>query len=365
MSQSRMDELSVGNETYGFDAIRGVQASHEFYVAMCPLKIIPKLFIFNDYDIPPELRAQRTLRESRIPALKNYILNNPDSYIFSSLTSSVDGNMKFIPSPSLGKEGKLGRLYINMDSKLLINDGQHRRKAIEEALKEKPDLGHEMISVVFFQDKGLKRSQQMFSDLNKNAVKPTKSLNILYDHRDEFSKFIVNMVNIIPIFEGRVDLEKTSISNRSKKAFTLNGILDATKRLLGKNLITKITKEEKEYIKEFWEVVATNIPEWQLMLDKKMVPFDLRTGYINTNTNVLNLLGIVGNDLMTQYPDSWKEKLRGLKKIDWSKKNPEWKGNLIVNGQMQKNIRGIQMAANIVLQKCGGKISEDRLKYES
>lgn len=365
MSQSRVGELSVGNETYGFDAIRGIQASHEFYVAMCPLKIIPKLFIFNDFDIPPELRAQRTLRESRIPVIKNYILSNPDSYIFSSLTASVDGNMKFIPSASLGQEGKLGRLYINMDSKLLINDGQHRRKAIEEALKENPDLGHEMISVVFFQDKGLKRSQQMFSDLNKNAVKPTKSLNILYDHRDEFSKFIVNLVNKIPIFEGRVDLEKTSISNRSKKAFTLNGISDATIRLLGKNKVKKLTEGEKKYIKEFWEIVATNISEWQLLLDGKMTPYDLRKGYINTNTNVLNVLGIVGNILMTEYPDNWKEKLRGLKRINWSRNNPEWNGRLIINGQMQKNILGIQLAANIVLQKCGVKLSEDRLRYES
>ena len=167
MSQDRVDEQSVGSETYGFDAIRGTQAKREFYVAMCPLKIIPKLFIFNDYDIPPELRAQRTLHESRIPAIKNYILNNPDDYTFSSLTASVDGVMRFTPSPSLGENGKLGRLYINMDSRLLINDGQHRRKAIEEALKERPELGHEMISVVFFQDDGLKRSQQMFSDLNK------------------------------------------------------------------------------------------------------------------------------------------------------------------------------------------------------
>jgi len=355
----------VGNETYGFDAIRGVQATHEFYVAMCPLKIIPKLFIFNDYDIPPELRAQRTLRESRIPALKNYILNNPDSYIFSSLTASVDGNMKFAPSLSLGKEGKLGRLYINMDSRLLINDGQHRRKAIEEALKENPDLGHEMISVMFLQDKGLKRSQQMFSDLNKNAVKPTKSLNILYDHRDEFSKFIVSLVNSIPIFEGRVDLEKTSISNRSKKAFTLNAISDATMRLLGKIKAKKITKEEKEYVKEFWEIVATNIPEWQLLLSGKVTPYDLRQGYINTNTNLLNVLGIVGNILMIQYPDNWKEKLRGLKKIDWSRDNPEWNGRIIINGQMQKNILGIQLAANVVLQKCGVPLSEDRLRYES
>lgn len=365
MSQTKAAELSVGNEVYGFDAIRGVQATHEFYVAMCPLKIIPKLFIFNDHDIPPELRAQRTLRKARIPAIKNYILNNPDSYIFSSLTASVDGNLKFVPAPSLGAEGKLGRLYINMDSRMLINDGQHRRQAIEEALKENPDLGHEMISVVFFQDKGLKRSQQMFSDLNKNAVKPTKSLNILYDHRDEFSKYIVGLVNIIQVFEGRVDLEKTSISNRSKKAFTLNGISDATKRLLGKNKVTKITNEEKELVKEFWEIVSTNMNEWQLMINGKMTPYDLRQGYVNTHTNVLNLLGILGNVLIKEYPNNWKEKLRGLKKVDWSRDNPEWNGNLIVNGQMHRAIQGIQVAVNIVLEKIGIELSESRLRYKS
>ena len=83
-----------------------------------------------------------------------------------------------------------------------------------------------MISVVFFEDKGLKRSQQMFSDLNKNSVKPTKSLNILYDHRDEFAKFIVAISHELEIFSGRVELEKPAISNRSTKFFTLNGIAD-------------------------------------------------------------------------------------------------------------------------------------------
>ena len=37
---------------YSFDAIRGVQAGREFYVAMCPLKTIPKLFIFTDSELP-------------------------------------------------------------------------------------------------------------------------------------------------------------------------------------------------------------------------------------------------------------------------------------------------------------------------
>ena len=364
MSKSRIAEQSVGGETYGFDAIRGTQAKREFYVAMCPMKIIPKLFIFNDYDIPPELRAQRILKDSRIPAIKNYILNNPEDYTFSSLTASVDGVMKFTPAASLGENGKLGRLYINMEARLLINDGQHRRKAIEEALKENPDLGHEMISVVFFHDAGLKRSQQMFSDLNKNAVKPTKSLNILYDHRDQFSKFIVSLVDSVDIFEGRVELEKTSISNRSTSAFTLNGIADASLRLIGLRKNRKPSEDEKKLIKEFWETVSKHIPQWQLLIQDKVTSSELRKNFVHTNTNCLNAMGIAGQIIIQENPDSWKDVLKNLKKVDWSRESPDWEKRLILNGQMQKHAMGIDLAANVILQKCGISLSEDRQKIE-
>ena len=345
-------EKQVGDVTYGFDAIRGIQASREFYVAMCPLKTIPKLFIFNDHDIPVELRAQRTLKESRIPAIKDYILNNPKDYIFSSLTASVDGKMKFFPSPALGEDSKLGRLYINMDSKLLINDGQHRRKAIEEALKENPELGHEMISVVFFKDDGLKRSQQMFSDLNKNAVKPTKSLNILYDHRNEASRFIVEMISELLIFKNRTELEKTTISNRSKNAFTLNGISDASLKLIGKNKSSKIPSEKQELIKKFWDTVSKYITQWHELIDESITPYALRQEFISTNTNVLNALGIAGKKLIQKYPDSWESKLKNLRKIDWSRNAPEWEGNLVINGQLQRQTKGIVLAAEMIFEIC-------------
>ena len=356
--------MSKVGETYGFDAIRGIQAGREFYVSMCPLKIIPKLFIFTEFDLPPELRAQRTLRASRIPALKNYILNNPKDYIFSSLTASVDGTMKFEPAPSLGEGGKLGRLYVSMESRLLINDGQHRRQAIEEALKENPDLAHEMISVVFFEDKGLVRSQQMFSDLNKNAVKPTKSLSILYDHRDEFAKFIVAISYELEIFSGRVELEKTAISNRSIKFFTLNGIADATRRFLGIKG-TKISVDEQNMAKEFWNEIAKNIPEWQLLIQKRVTTSELRKEYVHSHTNLLNALGIVGNVLQNEYPSDWKQKLASLQNIDWSRSNPEWEGKLLLRGRMLKTKLGIELAANTILKKCGIPLSDERLNYEN
>jgi len=356
--------VSKIGETYGFDAIRGIQAGREFYVAMCPLKIIPKLFVFTEFDLPPELRAQRTLRASRIPALKNYILNNPKDYIFSSLTASVDGTMKFESTPSLGKDGKLGRLYVSMESRLLINDGQHRRKAIEEALKEKPEMGHEMISVVFFQDSGLKRSQQMFSDLNKNAIKPTKSLNILYDHRDKFSKFIVDLTSIVDIFKDRVELEKTTISNRSTKAFTLNGISDATLHLFGITKTRKLTKDEEAVVKEFWDLVSKYIPEWSLLLEKKISAADMRKEFVHGNTNTLNALGIVGRILIREYPEEWKEKIKELRNVNWSRTNSQWEGRLLLNGRMLKNAIGVELAANTILENCGVQLPEDRVKHE-
>jgi hypothetical protein len=54
---------------YTFPAMRGVQARREFFVAMCPLRLVSKIFLFDEQEIPPELRAQRVLNRARIPAI--------------------------------------------------------------------------------------------------------------------------------------------------------------------------------------------------------------------------------------------------------------------------------------------------------
>ena len=38
----------TNNFFYTFPAIKGIQASKEYFVIMCPLKILSKLFIFYD-----------------------------------------------------------------------------------------------------------------------------------------------------------------------------------------------------------------------------------------------------------------------------------------------------------------------------
>ena len=52
---------------YRFPVVRGVQAAREYYIAMIPLKMIPRLFPPGEEYVPPEYRAQRKLNMARIP----------------------------------------------------------------------------------------------------------------------------------------------------------------------------------------------------------------------------------------------------------------------------------------------------------
>jgi DNA sulfur modification protein DndB len=351
---------------YMMSAVRGIQAGREYYLAMCPMKLIPKLFLFNEHELPPELRAQRVLNRARIPEMTGYIVSNPNDYVFSSITASIDSKVNFIPFGTSGLENKVGTLIIPMSAQFIINDGQHRRAAIEEALKIRPELGNETISVVFFIDAGLKRSQQMFSDLNKHAVRPTRSLGILYDNRDPLSQLSLKLVSKVPVFYGFTDLEKTTISNRSKDMFTLSSIYLATQALLGKKQkVKRITKEEEDLAIEYWTEMSKVIPEWQLLIDRKINSSELRKDYIHAHGITLHALGIVGIALTKQYPNTWKKQLTKLKDIDWSRSNTGlWEGRAMIGGRINKTQMNLMLTTNAIKQILGLKLLPEEEKAE-
>src|SRR2546423_12478334 len=127
-----MKEQTPSVMTLAFPAMRGTMGKRDFYVAILKLNLVPKLFRFRDWaELPPEQRAQRVLQKSRIPEITQYILDNEEGYLFSALTASFDCEPRF--TAVKGHED-VGSLEIPFDADLVINDGQHRRAAIEEAL---------------------------------------------------------------------------------------------------------------------------------------------------------------------------------------------------------------------------------------
>lgn len=333
---------------YVFPAIRGIQAKREYYASMCPLRLIPKLFIFDGVETAPELRVQRQISQVRIPEISRYILENPDDYVFSALTASIDGEITFKQMGGTETSNRIGILHVPTTSHFVINDGQHRRAAIELALKSHPEIGEETITVVFFRDVELRRSQQMFADLNRHAVRPSKSLNLLYDHRDTTAQITKTLIRRSSVFDGLVELKKTALSYHSRKLFTLSALYDATNELL-KDLCLEEPNEAAELALSFWTHVARQIKEWGYVKEGRQTAGDVRTDYIHTHGVVLQALARVGNLLVLQHPDDWQNEIRRIVKIDWRRNNAKlWEGRALLAGRIRMSQNNVTLTANAI-----------------
>ncbi|KAI9130031.1 DNA sulfur modification protein DndB [Acaryochloris sp. CCMEE 5410] len=334
---------------YVFPAIRGIQAGHEYYVSMCPVRLIPKLFSFDDEEIPAEMRSQRILNKHRVPDIARYILDNPKDYVFSAITVSVNSSINF---EALAGED-IGQLKIPMDARFVINDGQHRRAAFEQALKDNPELGDETIAVVFFRDLGLKRSQQMFTDLNRYASRPDASLNILYDYRDQKAILSKEVVKRVPVFSKLTSTERSNLPVRSSKLFTLSSIYSATQHLLVNH--KEVELEAKiNLATRFWAAVSQNILDWHQVMLKEVSAGEIRREYVHSHAVTLAGLGGAGAALTTIYPDGdWAELLRGLRKIDWRRSNPDWEGRIMSAGRLSKSRASINFLTAYVKKALG------------
>ncbi len=342
-----------------FPAIKGRQGKRDFYVAMFPLKVIPKLFRFTDYaELPPEQRAQRVLVKSRVPAIAKYILDNEEGWVFSSLTASYkvnDDDERFEPS---NLDPQIGMLSLPLDTEFLINDGQHRRAAIEEALRENRSLESETISVVLFPRESLERDQQIFSDLNRTVQKTSRSLDILYDHRDPMNSLALEVGERVPVFRGRVEKDQVSLSARSARFVTLSSLYDANVQLLGRpaaDIDDDAVGELTDLAIEFWTTVMQNIPAWGAVARDELQPKDVRAESISSTAVVLWALGNAGRELLARFPDAadWKSRLVSLREIDWRKINPEWQGIAMLGTDVVTRRQTKDATANYIKWKLG------------
>jgi DNA sulfur modification protein DndB len=347
-----------------FPAVRGIQAGREYYVSMCPLGLVPKIFVFNDIGIPAEQRAQRQLNRGRVPEITRYLIENKDSYVFSALTASIDGEAQFTPSGT-GTGDQFGTLSVQMNSaRIVINDGQHRRAAIEAAIEQAPALADETIAVVLFHDRGLERCQQMFADLNRYAVRPSRSLSVLYDHRDDQALLAKLVVSKLPELAELVEMERSSLSPRSKPLFTLSAIYTATAALLA-DIDVEGSDARAKVAADFWARVARHMPQWEEVRAGRLTSGAVRDTYIHSHGVVLHALGRVGNALLKSERKGKKDDpMARLELLDWRRVAPDWEGRAVVAGRMSKTHQSVTLTANRIKRHLGLELSADEQALE-
>jgi DNA sulfur modification protein DndB len=339
-----MSSIQGGDMKVSIPAIRGTMGGRQYFTISVSMAEVPRLFRFNDWEqSTPELRAQRVLNKSRVPDIMKYILDNEDGYLFSSITASYSAEVKFT---ALGENSDLGTLELELENlELIINDGQHRSAGIAAAIKENPALAKDKISVLLFPMENLDRLQQMFTDLNRYAHKTSKSLDVLYDHRDNLSALTMDTSEQVDVFRGMVDKEKITIPMRSEKLFTLSTLYDADEELIGDKVDKRGTKDYEEKLAlatEYWTVLSNVIIDWRKVKDEHLRAPALRQEKINTHAVVMRALGGAGHALIDEYPQDWQKRLEPLRQVDWrksvgSKVNPLWDNVCITAGSVVSN----------------------------
>lgn len=358
-----------------FPAMRGRMGARDYFATIMGLSEIPRFFKFNDWEqFSPELRAQRVLNESRVPVVTKYIVDNEDSYLFSSITASYSSAINFTPSSE--EQPNIGHIQLDLEEmEFVINDGQHRCAAIAQALKENPNLAKDRISVLLFPMESIERMQQMFSDLNRFAQRSSKSLNILYDHRDSLAALTNVVVEKVDVFRGLVDMERVSIPIRSEKLFALSTLYDANKELLGGKVDppgSETFAKTCDRVVKYWNELAKIIKDWKKVSEGLVAAAAVRQEKINTHATVLRALGGVGRVLYERHPDQWHEHLQNLTKVDWRKSvggkvNPMWDGVCISAGSVVANrqarlatLETLCKAANVSRNHSSGKRKRGR-----
>jgi len=345
--------------SYKFPAVKGIQAGKEFFTAMIPLRLLSKLFGNDDEYVPPEYRAQRRLNTTRIPEIKDYILDNRDSYVFSALAASIDGDYEFLPIAAIAD---LGVLEVSMDARFMIVDGQHRKASIIEALAEDETLKDETISVVLYEDKGLANSQQMFTDLNKHAVKTSNSIAELYDSRDPLAVITRRVIASIDFLNQFTDKEKDILGKFSSNFFTLNTFYKANKKV-----IKKATPDESVeiFLKRYWSIISNNIVPWNEVVNRQLSKVDLREQYIATQAIIIQSLGILGNYFFNHPEINMETTLTGLQNVDWLRTAPCWVGRVVrTNGKIINSNDAAHLVCNVLKNAISIELDAEDQTYE-
>lgn len=290
-----MNKVTPAANTITIPATRAVMGDTEYYTANFPMGMVVKLFQYDPEQmstLPVEYRTQRALKKNRVPEIASYIVDN-DDYIFSSITVSIDADDLVFRASEISPD--VGLLELPMETEWVVNDGQHRVAGIAEALRRHSDRRTDSISVVILPDRGLDRSQQIFSDLNRTVQKTSKSLDILFDHRVPLNRITNACVDRVRLFKGKTDKERVSLALRSADFATLSGVQNANAQLLA-DLADRI-EDDTEYSRvedltiDFWEYVTPLVTPWAEIAGDRMRPADARTDYLSSYALALWAVG--------------------------------------------------------------------------
>lgn len=194
----------------------------------------------------------------RTEQITDYLLNNNRRFLGSLVVAAWGGHPEYVPLQMAdndeqgilaGVDREFGVLTFDGTHQFFALDGQHRLRAIKDAVKKKPGLGAEDIGVIvvphFDTDEGRQLTRRLFTNINRNAVKTSKQEGIALDEDDGFAIMtrrlldehpFIGIDGVVQVFSRRGDEGELKLATRqvpvNQSAWTTIGVLyDLTKDL--------------------------------------------------------------------------------------------------------------------------------------
>ena len=238
-------------------AHRFMQGGRYVYSLILDLSSLDRLFPDRvDENLIRE--ANRRLTPKHAQDIQNY-LEKQEKWLLGTLMVGVNPDaIKF--QPYQGQEGTarsviVGQLSLRSSANIRIFDGQHRRRAIKDALKSLSDdrskgdklssLQTASVPVMLYAESGIDRLRQMFADAAKTKIIERNTVAV-FDRRDAFNRAAEQLLEISDFFAGRVEIERASVARNSPNLVSINQLASALKTVeVGiKGRISKAANDE-------------------------------------------------------------------------------------------------------------------------
>lgn len=344
--------FSGGCMATSFPALKGRMGDTDFFATVLTLGEVAKMVEFvediDDWDdhTDPEAKTQRKLNAARVERdLVPYLLEAPDHF-YSALTVEVrpalhDGSEPAIPfeaaGPQIAGGIEFGNAVLDGTQVLYALDGQHRLKSIQRAIRINPALSREQISVILVPFRSQRRSQLLFSDLNRFAKAPSKSISLLFSHRDPLVMLTKRVIAASPLLRDRLELETTSLGKNSGNVATLSTVYEMTRTFAGGKDLGDPETFDAELARQLdlWAKLTNAIPAWKAVADRVEHPAYLRQRFLCMHG--VGQQGVaVAISILAQRTTDWEHRLYGLAEVNWAISNHDWQG-IAVQGRRVNN----------------------------
>lgn len=180
--------------------------------------------------------ANRQLTQSHARNIQNYLRDRNDWLLGAMLLGISQKAVEFESYEDENGQRDINfgelRILANLRNTMQVFDGQHRRRAIGELLRELSDgeensdinrdaLLQAAVPIALYEEENLRSLRTMFNDASKTK-KIEASTVTRFDQRNAFNRAAVHVSEKSELFSGRIEMERTTVPAGSSALLAIN-----------------------------------------------------------------------------------------------------------------------------------------------